>query len=342
MPTVQTHFKEPQGLRYHGAAVIYAIVAYTLGFTAFFQSGWFYSLVGVLILAHGMLIAAYLVHECVHNTVFRSARHNAMLGGLMSWLCGAAYGTYEDIRYKHFRHHVDNDDVVWFDYDAFFERHPGLTRCVRALEWLYVPAHELIMHFIMVFTSFVIPQRRNQRVRNIAVIVVRGSLFALLVWFYPKVALLYAVSYLVMMQVLRFMDMLQHDYPYSVTLFGGAPPPQKGDAEWEQEHTFSNPLSLNYEKLNWLVLNFGFHNAHHSDMQLPWYRLPERHAALASGDASRVIPLRSQLRLFHDNRVSRVHNQQPPGYPQGEAYLEAARRGHGPIGGNAASFLTSF
>ncbi len=29
------------------------------------------------------------------------------LGRLMSWLCGAAYGTYEDMRYKHFRHHVD-------------------------------------------------------------------------------------------------------------------------------------------------------------------------------------------------------------------------------------------
>ncbi len=89
----------------------------------------------------------------------------------MSWLCGAAYGTYEDMRYKHFRHHVDNDDVVWFDYDAFFERHPRVTQVIRVLEWFYIPAHDLIMHAIMVFTSFIIPQRREQRLRNVTVIV---------------------------------------------------------------------------------------------------------------------------------------------------------------------------
>lgn len=342
METVQTLLKEPQGLRYHGAAVVYAIVAYLLGFIALFQASWAVNFAGVLLLAHGMIIAAYLVHECGHNTVFKSSRNNAKLGRLMSWLCGAAYGTYEDIRYKHFRHHVDNDDVVWFDYDAFFERHPLLTRIVKLLEWFYIPAHDLVMHFIMVFTSFIIPQRRSQRVRNVAVIVVRGSLFIGLLWFFPKVAVLYAIAYLLMMQVLRFMDMLQHDYPYNLTLFEGSPPPQKGDAEWEQEHTFSNPLSLKYEKLNWLVLNFGFHNAHHSNMHLPWYRLPEQHAALTGDDATRVIPFRSQLKLFHNNRVSRVLNVQPQDYPQGQAYLETARRGQGPIGGNAASFLTSF
>ncbi|MDX1516851.1 MAG: fatty acid desaturase [Woeseiaceae bacterium] len=295
-----------------------------------------------LLLAHAMIIAAYLVHECSHNTVFVAARHNSQLGRAMSWLCGAAYGTYEDIRYKHFRHHVDNDDVVWFDYDAFFDRHPLLLRAVKALEWLYVPAHDLVMHAIMVFTSFAIPQRRDQRVRNVAVIAVRGGIFvALLVWF-PKVALLYAVAYLIMMQVLRFMDMLQHDYPYNTTLFDYVQPPHKGDDAWEQEHTFSNPLSLRFEKLNWLVLNFGFHNAHHSDMNAPWYRLPALHRELTNGDSSRVIPLGSQLRLFHRNRVSRVHNEQSPDYPQGERYLATARAGVGDIGGNAASFLTSF
>lgn len=342
MESVQTLLKEPSGLRYHGAAVVYAIVAYTFGFVLLFQGNWVLDVVGVLMLAHGMIIAAYLVHECGHNTVFRAGRHNARLGRLMSWLCGAAYGTYEDIRYKHFRHHVDNDDVVWFDYDAFFERHPWFTRTVKVLEWFYIPAHDLVMHFIMVFTSFIIPERRNQRVRNVSVILVRGGLFVGLLVLFPRVAVLYAVAYLVMMQVLRFMDMVQHDYPYSTTLFEGSPPPQKGDDAWEQEHTFSNPLSLKYEKLNWLVLNFGFHNAHHSNMNLPWYRLPEQHRRLTGGDETRVIPFRSQLRLFHNNRVSRVHNEQPADYPKGEAYLETARRGQGPIGGNAASFLTSF
>jgi len=334
--------KERAGLPYNGLAVSYAIAAYFLGFYGLFQPDWLINAAATLLLAHAMIIAAYLIHECGHQLVFKRGKHNAMLGRAMSWLCGAAYGTYEDMRYKHFRHHVDNDDVVWFDYEEFFARHPIVLKVTQVLEWLYIPAHDLIMHFIMAFTAFIIPQRREQRFRNVLVILVRGSAFvALLVWF-PKVALLYVVAYLLMMHVLRFMDALQHDYPYHVTLFEYAQAPHKGDAEWEQAHTFSVPVSLRYPRLNWLTLNFGYHNAHHHDMHVPWYRLPELHQRLTGNDPSRVIPFSSQLKIYHRNRVLRVCNPQPIDYPQGEEYLVAARSGAAPIGGNAASFLTSF
>lgn len=334
--------KEPAGLHYNGLAVAYSIAAYALGFYGLFRPEWLVNILATLLLAHAMVIAAYLIHECGHQLVFRGARHNARLGRVMSWLCGAAYGTYEDMRYKHFRHHVDNDDVVWFEYEEFFEKYPTVLRITQMLEWFYIPAHDLIMHFIMVFTSFIIPQRRDQRVRNVVVILLRGSVFVgLIVWF-PKVALLYAIAYMLMMHVLRFMDALQHDYSYHATLFEYVQPPHKGDAAWEQEHTFSVPVSLRYPRLNWLTLNFGYHNAHHYDMNVPWYRLPRLHAEIAGDDARRVIPFWSQLRLYHRNRVLRVCNPQPEDYPQGENYLAAAREAKGPIGGNAASFLTSF
>jgi fatty acid desaturase len=334
--------KEPQGLRYNGTALLYAVVAYITGFAGLFSSNWAVNLAATLLLAHAMVIAAYLIHECGHQLVFKRSGHNARLGEAMSWLCGAAYGTYDDMRYKHFRHHVDNDDVVWFEYEEFFGRHPYVLRATRAMEWLYIPAHDLIMHFIMVFTSFIIPQRRPQRGRNVAVIVIRGSAYTALLLFFPKVALLYAVAYILMMHVLRFMDALQHDYPYHATLFEYVPPPHKGDVAWEQAHTFSVPVSLRVPQLNWLTLNFGYHNAHHFDMQLPWYRLPAAHAQLTGNDPARVIPFKSQLRLYHRNRVLRVCNPQVDGYPQGSDYLQSARVGRGPIGGNAASFLTSF
>ena len=334
--------KERAGLRHNGLAIGYALAACAIGFYGLFRPEWAINGLATLLLAHGMVIAAYLIHECGHQLVFKRSRHNAMLGRIMSWLCGAAYGTYEDMRYKHFRHHVDNDDVVWFEYEAFFEKHPSVLKITRVLEWFYIPAHDLIMHFIMVFTSFIIPQRRDQRVRNVVVILIRGAVFvALLAWF-PKVALLYAIAYMLMMHVLRFMDALQHDYSYHATLFEYVQPPHKGDTAWEQEHTFSVPVSLQYPRLNWLTLNFGYHNAHHYDMNVPWYRLPELHAEITGDDPTRVIPFRSQLRLYHRNRVLRICNPQPEDYPQGEDYLSAARQGTGPIGGNAASFLTSF
>ena len=334
--------KEPAGLVYYGGAFIYAVAGFAGGFAGLFHSAWYVNLLATLLLAHAMVIAAYLIHECGHNLVFRTSRANARAGRFMSWLCGAAYGTYEDMRYKHFRHHVDNDDVVWFEYETWFEKHPLILRATRALEWLYIPAHDLIMHFIMAFTSFIIPQRRDQRARNVTVLAIRGGLFAALVIFFPKVALLYAIAYLLTMHVLRFMDAHQHDYPYNPTLFDVAPPPHKGDDEWEQEHTFSVPHSLQFEKLNWLTLNFGYHNAHHADMNVPWYRLPALHRELTGGDPTRVIPFGAQLKLYHRNRVRRVCSPQPEDYPRGDEYLRAARAGDAPIGGNAASFLTSF
>lgn len=334
--------KDPLGLRYYGVAVLYAGLVWIAGFAGLFSSSPVVNLVAVLALAHAMIIAAYLVHECSHNLVFVRARHNARLGQVMSWLCGASYGTYEDIRYKHFRHHVDNDDVVWFDYDAFFQCHPVITQLTRLLEWFYIPAHDLVLHGIMVFTSFVIPQRRNQRVRNVLVIAVRGGAFLVLLILAPRAAILYVVAYLLMMHVLRFMDSVQHDYGYHTTLFEYVEPPHKGDTAWEQAHTFSNPLSIRYPRLNWLVLNFGYHNAHHANMNLPFFRLPAMHRELTGDDTARVIPLGAALRLYHRNRVRRVWNPQPDDYPQGDAYLVAARTGRAMVGGNAASFLTSF
>ncbi len=335
-------FEDPQGLRYYGGAVSYAVAGYVAGFAGLFSGDWAINALATLLLAHAMTIAAYLIHECGHNLVFKRSRHNAMLGRAMSWLCGAAYGTYEDMRYKHFRHHVDNDDVVWFDYDRFFEQHPRITALTRFLEWFYIPAHDLILHGIMVLTSFVIPQRRKQRARNVLVIVIRGGIFLALLVFFPKVAILYAIAYLLMMHVLRFMDSVQHDYPYNTTLFDYRTPPHKGDSEWEQRHTFSNPISLRYPRLNWLTLNFGYHNAHHANMNVPWFRLPKLHYELTGNHPDRVIPFLSQLKLYHRNRVRRIYNPQPGDYPKGPAYLEMAREGRGPIGGNAASFLTSF
>ena len=334
--------KEPAGLVYDGAAVLYVVIGYVVGLSGLFHPAWTINAVATLLLAHSMTIAAYLIHECGHNLVFRRSTANARLGRFMSWICGAAYGTYEDMRYKHFRHHVDNGDVVWFEYEEYFEKHPIILRVTRFLEWIYIPAHDLIMHFIMIFTSFIIPERRDQRTRNVVVILVRGSIFLALLVFFPKVALLYAIAYMLMMHVLRFMDALQHDYPYDATLFRYVQPPHKGDFAWEQEHTFSVPLSLKYPSLNWITLNFGYHNAHHSNMNVPWYRLPAVHQELTGGDVERVIPLALQLRLYHRNRVIRVSNPQPDDYPQGADYLRAARAAEGAIGGNAASFLTSF
>ena len=346
MPLRDTAFKDPEGLRYHGGAVAYALLAYGLGLAGLFGERWFMNAGAILLLAHGMTIAAYMLHECAHHLVFESNEDNARLGRFLAWVCGASYGRYEDIRYKHFRHHIDVDDVAWFDYERFFREHPVVLRIILVLEWCYIPAHDLLMHLVMMFTSFVIPKRRSQRSHNLTAIVVRGGAYFTLLLLFPKVAILYAVAYLVMITILRFMDSLQHDYGYHLTLFSRAPGPRKGDLVFEQEHTFSNPHSFRYEHLNWFTLNFGFHNAHHAQPTTAWWRLPALHRELFGDDPALVIPLRPQLAVFHRYRVARIfeggaddEGETPEAW--GRGFLEAAREGR-VMGGNAASFLTSF
>jgi len=333
--------KQTDGFAWHAGAVLYSMLGYGAGIVGLFHGSWLVNIAATFLLAHAMTIAAYMVHECGHNLVFKSIRHNAHLGRFFSWLCGAAYGTYEDMRYKHFRHHVDVDDVVWFDYEKFFARHPRVLYVTRIFEWFYIPAHEMIMHFITVFTSFIIPQRRDQRRRNVAVILLRGSIFLTVLLLQPMAALLYVIATMMMMTVLRFMDSLQHDYPYNLALFDFDKPLRKGDFAWEQEHTYSNPHSLDHEWVNWLTLNFGFHNAHHDDMTVPWYRLPEKHREKFGNDPAAVIPFSAQLKIFHKQRVRRIVDNHESDSPSGTEFLLAAQKAE-VYGGNAASFLTSF
>lgn len=333
-------FKTREGMGYYGLALLYVTVAYGVGLAGLFASAWPLRIGATLLLAHGMVIAAYLIHEFAHNSVFRNNALNDRFGRLMTWLCGACYNRYEDIRYKHFRHHVENADPVWFDYAALFRRRPLLLKTVKALEWLYIPAHDLVMHFVMAFSSFLIPHYRAHRARNVAVLALRGGAFVALLAFAPLAALLYAVAYLLMMHVLRFMDLVQHDYMPTPGLLDGDSFPHKGDKAYERAHTFSNPLTLKADWVNWLTLNFGFHNAHHDRPTLPWYKLPAHHRKLFGDDPHTVIPFASQLKIYHSRRVARIMHDGAPEV-SGDAYLQAARDGR-VYGGNAVSFLTAF
>ena len=345
MQRITAAFHEPQGLWFHGGALLYGVGGYALGLAGLFSDNHWVNAGAVLLLAHAMTICAYMIHECGHNTVFRSNEANARLGRFLNWVCGTSYGTFEDIRYKHFRHHMDNDDAVWFRHEDFIERHPRLAELIKLLEWFYIPAHDLIMHFITMFTAFIIPQRRDQMPRNVVVLLVRGGVFLGVFYYEPKAALLYVVAYLIMMHILRFKDGVQHDYDGNPTLFEEDPPSRFGGRTAEQAHTFSNPECLKYDWPNYVTLCFGFHNAHHKRPTVPWYRLPAYHRETFGADPGRVIPLSAQLEMYHRYRVQRVTHSGGDldglPTPREAEYLERARAAR-LYGGNAVSFLNSF
>ena len=52
------------------------------------------ALLGVALAAHGRVVAAYLVHEASHSSVFKSVAHNTTFGTACLWMCVPPYAPY--------------------------------------------------------------------------------------------------------------------------------------------------------------------------------------------------------------------------------------------------------
>jgi fatty acid desaturase len=331
-------FRDPDGLWPNTLAVGYILLAYFGGWWALFQGsvGWFVA--GVIGIAHGMSIAGYLMHDCGHNSVFKETEHNTRLGRWLNAICGTPYGTYEDMRYKHMRHHVDNCEPVTFDYRSWLKRHPVIHRSVRALEWAYIPAVELLMHGMQLIAPFAYEEKKSQRTRVLSIIAIRFSLFAIILWLSPLAALGYVIAYLIFITFLRFMDNFQHSYEIFYQLNDPAfVPPLKGNREYEETHTYSNLLSARWPVLNLLALNFSYHNAHHTKPTLGWYKLPHLHEQLYQGQCPQQLGFWPQLLSFHKHRVARIQSEH---YGSDDVISEL--RDRKAVGVNALSFLVAF
>lgn len=332
------YLRHPDGLAPNLAALGFALAGYAGGLLLITRDNGWANLIGVALLAEAMVVAAYLIHECAHNTIFKSNAANARLGRALNWLTGGCYGTYDDLRHKHLRHHVDRADVVSFDYREFLRARPRLLRLIQALEWAYIPATDLMMHAFVLVRPFVYPRLRHLRARVAGVVLVRGALFAALGWTAPKALLLYALAYGLFVTVLRFMDAHQHTFELFATLDGADPRQQRFDRDYEHRNTFSNPLSTLHPWLNLLVLNFGYHNAHHARPSEPWYRLPALHRRLYGSDGTpQLLAAGNLFRSYHRYRVRRVLNADPSDLDIGSG----PRRGADFVGVYGVSFLTA-
>ena len=336
----KTYFRYKGGLLPNALALLYCHLTYFGGAVLILSLHPVFMALGALTMAHGMVIAAYMIHDCGHNAVFKSARHNAMLGKELNWLTGGCYGRYEDLRMKHMVHHVDNADVIELDYREHLDRHPIQRKVVEALEWLYVPAVEFIMHGILMLASFISVDKKGQRARTAAIIAIRFGLLLALFLYSPIAYLCYLMAYALFLTILRFMDALQHNYDVIIGFDNGAElAKRRGDRNYEQSHTFSNPVSIKHPWLNLLMLNFGYHNAHHSRPTTPWHQLPQLHQSLYGNEAGFVVPFWKQLASFHRSRVARVMGDERE--TQGNCFAQRLQKGEA-VGANGVSFLTPF
>lgn len=288
------------------AVTAYIIGAHLIAIGLLASSSLLLMLVAIVLLAHSMVLAAYMIHELAHALVFRQRHHNAMLGELFSWLCGTAYARFERIRRMHLRHHTDRADVACFDHQQFLRNRPQwFVRSIYALEWLHIPAVELVMHYQVLVRPFIDSAMAGERTRVMVMACSRLVFFILLFAISPWALFCYGVAYLLFIKALFLGDAFAHTYPaYIVADVAESVPADGRNAEYDRHNTFSNLLSINHPWLNLWNLNFGYHNAHHDKVATPWYRLPEVQKGLYAEGDRQYLPYGELWNTFHHNRLN--------------------------------------
>ena len=331
----------PGLLRYDDAlwpnllALSYVALGYAGGLWLMLSPLLILNLFGTLLFAHAMVIAAYLIHECAHNSLFRKNRYHRWLGEILLWICGTSYSDYEDVRHKHVRHHTDRGDVVSFNYRQRIKQYPRTLEVIQFLEWLYIPAMEIVMHALVIVLPFVKENRKQRRARVLTVLVLRIAFFTWLASIDWRILIFYPLAYMLFLTVMRFMDVHQHTYELYETLDQPRGPEAKQfDRAFEQHNTYSNLLSLEHPWLNLLVLNFPYHNSHHEQPGRPWYQLPKLHQQLYGDQQQQILSFKNLLKSYHRHRVERVVNEDPINMP-------VKQMGPAFIGVDGVSFLTT-
>ena len=135
---------------------------------------------GVLLCTNTMVLAAYLIHEAAHQTLFARHGANTAAGEVMNFIAGSSYASFERIRHMHIRHHMDRADLGCFDLKGLLERRPGLRRALEGMEWCHLPATEMLIHLQVVWRPFFVRSQRRHLPRSAAMLVLRVGLLVLL------------------------------------------------------------------------------------------------------------------------------------------------------------------
>jgi fatty acid desaturase len=270
------------------------------------------SFIGVLLVAEAMILSWYLGHECAHLMAFQTRNANIILGEVLAWVTGGAFFPFKDYGRDHLRHHAEQIDLIGVDLQQRLQTYPTWMRSmVLGLEAIYVPAVFLLVKIESIQGE--IHARGKRRIRALGVSAIYGLIYGAVGTFSPVTLILYIVAVIVRIQCVRFVDAFQHTYDH-IDSEQRVPPRGR---EYEQHNTFSFPVFRRLKFLNLLILNFGFHNAHHATPNCPWYNLPKidqvmQRAAKLDRQAKKYPALEKDigiwglLHAYHKRRVERI------------------------------------
>lgn len=349
--------RDPRGVWHTALVVIYAAAAVGWGLSCFCSTHSLtpsLAIAAVLAVAHGRSVAAYMVHECAHSSVFVHAEYNSLLGVIMLWLCGSPYVDFEHCKRIHMAHHKDRGDTVSFDYRAELRTLPQpCLSAILALEYCFVPIVEFLIHLRAGLAPLglypLAPKEATPlriRLTALAGVCAVGALWAVLFRGGGVRALaLHSVATALTHKFLSAHDAFQHTYEviadadYATKYTHG---PGERTAQYEESNTYSNLISTRAPLLNLLSLNFGYHNAHHSQPMVPWYKLPALHKKLYGArqySHPQVLPFRELAATWLHNRVRRVLDEDYGHVAEGDAWSPG--RANAFVGSLGVSFITA-
>jgi fatty acid desaturase len=304
-----------------------------------------------------------LVHEAAHSSIFIEQKANRIAGIICLWLAGSPYAEFDYVRKLHIMHHNDRADVGELDYRRFLNRRPVLRSFILTLEWAFVPAVDTIMHLRVAFSPILFDEKAHSDGRRRLALIGVPVLFAFYAYLWHCGALLlHLTAGALILHFLAMHDAFQHTYEVML-VEDYKPGPGDRTAQYEEENTFSNLISVRYPLVNIFSLNFGYHNAHHAKPMVPWYKLPDFHNQLYKGNYSnsgstgtddvdktsggivtstptmpspQILPFAELVTAWHKHRLRRVVEEDygvvhPPGTPG---------RANDFVGSLGVSFLT--
>lgn len=254
---------------------------YGFGFFGITSSNIFLNSFGFVVLLHSLILSVYVLHESLHGNLFQSRYWNSFWGRLLLWVNGGCYARFSDLAQLHLLHHTKQIDILPYNPCEMYKTIPRVyQRGILWAEWLYFPILYFSLQWRAILLPFTLDGTHNAgKIRIILILIVRGLGFSTLMWFSPKGLTLYFLCYITKIHVIRSMDAFQHTYE-SVCSNDIWTLRKKG-REYELDNTYSlGGQGWLSKAVNLLILNFGYHTAHHDNMKTPWYKLPCSDAAL--------------------------------------------------------------
>lgn len=288
----------------NGVAIAYIFGGYVFSIFWITTNIWWLNLLGVALLTHTLTWAAFFLHEFFHHNIFSRSSLNVAFGEAMLFITGSCYSRFRDLALHHTAHHIRRSDFspfFPFSMTDFLQSLPKpLLRLIVFLEWLCIPAVNLSLRWMITLSPFLSQDRREERVRNALLFILRGSLFTALAIYSPRSVILYFIAYICFLHIMQFLEGFQHTY--SAFKIDGEVP--KYSLEYEEANSYSLVLSP------WLSLmlcfNNNYHNAHHRLMSCPWYLLPQLDAELYPRDYLQYVPVSKLLNNYFHYRIHRL------------------------------------